>query len=193
MSLGRDLTNQMTYQPDQNAPPSLADRLGVYMVQQFLPGKQWQMPDDMLDGYVADVAPEYRGLVQSWILFYIAWLFRLTVAGKHGSAVEREMMAAVYYHLARMEEGRGLGANIKSWFDHLDVAGQQARDGKRIDGAEVPVTAYAAIRFMSADPKSPCRDSESNVLFSNSVIMALAKVHDDMVAPVGAAVEAFKP
>lgn len=96
----------MTYRPDYNAPPSLADRLGVYMVQQFLPSKQWQMPHDMLDGYIADIAPEYRDLVQNWILFYIAWLFRLTVAGKYGSAVEREMMAAVCYHLARMEDGR---------------------------------------------------------------------------------------
>jgi hypothetical protein len=180
------------YTPNDATPPSKAEKLGAYMVLQFLPDGHWQLRPVDLAAYVADIAPEHRALVQNWILFYIAWLFRLYVAGKFGNAVAREMMDAIYYRTAQHDEMKALGANIKAWFNQLDTAGADVRRGLKIGGQDVPSTLYAAMRFMSADPESPCYEGKNtDDPFSDQVMAVIGKVHDDMLTPISAAVEAF--
>ena len=149
------------YTRNDAAPASKAEKLGAYMVLQFLPDGHWQLRPDDLAAYVADIAPEHGALVQDWVLFYIAWLFRLYVAGKFGNAVAREMMDAIYYRTAQHDEMKALGANIKAWFNQLDAAGIDVRRGLKIGGQDVPSTVYAAMRFISADPESPCYEGKN--------------------------------
>jgi hypothetical protein len=180
------------YTPNDAAPPSKAEKLGTYMVLQFLPDGHWQLRPADLAVYVADIAPGHRALVQDWILFYIAWLFRLYVAGRFGNAVAREMMDAIYYRTAQNDDMKALGANIEAWFNQLDAAGAAVRRGLKIGGLDVPSTVYAAMRFMSADPESPCYEGKNtDDPFSDQVMAVIAKVHDDMLTPIGAAVDTF--
>ena len=180
------------YTPNDAAPPSKAEKLGAYMVLQFLPDGHWQLGPVDLAAYVEDIAPEHQALVQDWILFYIAWLFRLYVAGKFGNAVAREMMDAIDYRTAQHDEMKALGANIKAWFNQLDAAGIDVRRGLKIGGQDVPSTVYAAMRFMSADPESPCYEGKNtDDRFSDQVIAIIGKVHDDMLTPISAAVDVF--
>jgi hypothetical protein len=159
------------------------DFLGGFLLLQFFPDQRFGLSENGLARFLHDVPIDMRGIVESWIIVYLAWVFRQMTILKHGKAFEEKMMAAVY---RRLDGGAGqepsfkeIEKSLRYWFRNLDNAAAKAVEPDPIAGQKLPHAIYCSLIFLGLDPGSPYyMKTEFSSDISRTISLALSEAQD---------------
>lgn len=130
--------------------------LGDFLVYQLL-GDRFGLKEDSLVECVAEVPVDLREMTKLWILFYVAWLYKLYAASKYGQEFADELVSQAKQTLtkaASLAEGlEGIDSAFQFWFDRLDDSTDHV--GTKVQETEIPFEVFAALAFLTMDIESP--------------------------------------
>jgi hypothetical protein len=118
------------------APPvSNPDVFASFLLAQFLPEFQWQIPKTNLDEWVRASGPEFEQHCRMWILIYCAWLFRGAIIYRYGEQFQKDVMTALRVRLAKLDPQKfdpmmDLPRLLEFWYPKLDAAVDQSVKAK---------------------------------------------------------------
>jgi hypothetical protein len=98
-----------------------------------------------------------KPLIESWIMLYLAYVYRLLVTSKHGSDVGDAMWknAIALFHKAEAihKEQNSAVPTLEYWMEKIDKATGEI--GTEVNGITVPFEVFVAMTFLALDPASP--------------------------------------
>jgi len=139
------------------APPvSSPDVFAGFLLAQFLPEFQWQIPKAELDEWVRASGPEFEQECHMWILIYCAWPFRGVIIYRYGEQFQKDVMTALRVQLAKLDPQKfdpimDLPRLLEFWYPKLDAAVEESLKVKpksTLD-AYAGLTVSAAIFFIA--------------------------------------------